>query len=732
MAVRPKMELSSELRPGASAGWMASGFSRGMTANLSKPIKAAVWALIFLLGLAAGYQGGEGGWEGAVKYAGVVWVVAGLLFWAFLLGNDRRRQRMAMRNLLGAMEQSQSSVMIVNLDGRIEYANAGLCHQFGYSRRELVGRPWRDLLLPDTPPEAIAEMVANVKTGRSWQGEWPYRRGKGESYPVRCAVTPVIKRDGGIACFVAVCEDMTEIKRTEVMLRAAVERAEAGDRAKSRFLATMSHEVRTPLNGIVGFTSLLLDTSLTAEQREYVQTIRTSGEALIQLTSDILDFARIESDSLKLEPKPTSLRACVEDTLDLIAVPAAQKRVELLHWVDDSVPAVVMIDDARLRQVLANLVNNGVKFTSAGTVEVRVGAVLADTPELVGSPAQWQITFTVRDTGIGIAPEHHTLLFKPFSQVDESTTRRYGGTGLGLAISQNLVRRMGGEITFESASGQGSIFKFALTVATVPGMARTVPDLGGLKIALAARPGHFRDEFKRLAERWRVELTAIDTPAELAGIGWDIAFVSLDADLARHYAAEASGRLPWLAAKTYGLVSVGIESELRMALRHHFCQILNRPLHHDSVLGLLAGIKPSAVSEQAPSKAFGLNVLVVEDNLVNQRLVQKLLTNLGCKPTVAANGRIALDELARTQIPFDLVLMDLHMPELDGLGAIERIRAGEVGEVARKLWITVLTADARSEQKERVMAAGANDYLVKPVSLTELAAGLRRHIENRS
>jgi CheY-like chemotaxis protein len=389
------------------------------------------------------------------------------------------------------------------------------------------------------------------------------------------------------------------------------------------------------------------------------------------------------------------------------------------------------VDDARLRQVLANLVSNAVKFTGAGTVEVLVAAELASAAAAPGAQAEWRITFAVRDTGIGIAPEHHAMLFKPFSQVDESTTRRYGGTGLGLAISQNLVQLMGGEITVKSASGCGSEFKFTIPAQAVPGMARAAPDLGGLRIALAAQPGPFRDDFKRLAERWRVEMILVDAPANLAKTGWDIAFVDLDADLARQLGSGSSASPPWPAAKTYGLVSVCLENGLRTAARAHFCQLINRPLHHDSLLGLLAGIKPSTASEKPPAREFGLNILVVEDNLVNQRLVQKLLSNLGCKPTVAGNGRIALEELARTGNRFDLALMDLHMPELDGLGAIEKIRAGEVGEKARSLWIAVLTADARAEQKERVLAAGANDYLVKPVSLTELAASLRRYVVSR-
>ena len=263
----------------------------------------------------------------------------------------------------------------------------------------------------------------------------------------------------------------------------------------------MSHEVRTPLNGIVGFTGLLLETALSAEQTEYVQTIRSSGEALIQLTSDILDFARIESGSMKLELQPANPRACVEDTLDLLAVLAASKGLELLHWVDDDVPAVIMADDARLRQVLVNLVNNAVKFTEAGEVEVTVRAE-GRPPGGGGRPRPGRLTFAVRDTGIGIPTESGERLFKPFRQVDESTTRRHGGSGLGLAISKNLVELMGGEIHFRERRSAAARFSLSpCPAAAAPAWPRP-PDLGRLRLALAARPGPFRDEFARLARRW--------------------------------------------------------------------------------------------------------------------------------------------------------------------------------------------------------------------------------------
>jgi PAS domain S-box-containing protein len=681
-----------------------------------------------ILGVEMGiYDWTERLWGEMFPFALYAWLLFGLPFGLVLVIRDTERQKDAVRNLSEAMEQNHSAVMIVDLSARIEYVNAGLCRQFGYERRELIGRNWRDYQAEQVNLAIFSEMVATVRSGRTWHGEWTNKRKNGELYPARGVVTPVKRRDGSLSCFVTVFDDMTPIKRNEEMLRAAVERAEVGDRTKALFLATMSHEVRTPLNGIVGFTSLLLDTTLTAEQREYVQTIQMSGEALIQLTNDILVFTRIESGTLKLEVQQANPRAAVEDTLDLFGVTAAKKGIELLHWIDDDVPAVVQVDDARLRQILGNLVSNAVKFTSKGVVEVTLRA------EREGDAAagRWKLFFAVRDTGIGIAPENHGRLFKPFSQVDASITRPHTGTGLGLAISRNLVQMMGGEIRIDSALGKGALFSFTVPVEAVPAMTRSVPDLASLRVALCASPGPFRDEFLRLAQCWQLPLIVDSSPAGLAGESCEIAFVELSLEQAAQFAAKPAGELPWPPEKAFAILPMGLENNVRSTLRTHFCQLLNKPLHHDALMGLLTGIKPADGSGKPIQRNFGLNVLIVEDNLVNQRLVQKLLLNLGCKATVAGNGLIGMDVLSRARPPFDLVLMDLHMPELDGLGAIDRIRSREEGIGAPPIWITVVTADARPEQRVKALAVGANDYLVKPVSLTELATALRRCVDKR-
>jgi PAS domain S-box-containing protein len=557
-----------------------------MPAPLTRLRIASVWAAICLAGPAAAEVAGRlpvtPGWETMLARTLYVWLLLGLPWGAWLWRRRERRRDAAIRNLSTAIEQSHAAVMVTDLASRIQFANAGLCRQIGYAREELIGRRWQDFQQAETPPEVLAGLVATVRAGRSWRNEWYNRRKNGELYLVRGCVTPVMDRAGRLACFVAVFEDLTEFKRGELALQEALERAEAGERAKDRFLATMSHEMRTPLNGISGFTSLLAETELTAEQAEYVQSIRRSGDALIRLTEDILELARLEAGKLKLEATFCDVGQCIEDVLDTVAVAAGPKGLELLHWVEDGVPPTVLIDELRLRQVLANLVGNAVKFTEAGEVEVTVQAERAPT---FAASGQWLLSFVIRDTGIGIAPGHRERLFKPFTQADESSTRRYGGTGLGLAICKNLVELMGGQITVESGSGPGAIFHFTVPAGAEPMPARAPPDLTSRRLALCARPGSFRREFSRLARRWGAPLVEVDLPADLAAAVWDTAFVEVDAAFAAFLATQP----PWLPNRAYAIVPATLSQEVRTALRVHFILLLNKPLHHGALPYLLQG-----------------------------------------------------------------------------------------------------------------------------------------------
>jgi CheY-like chemotaxis protein len=495
----------------------------------------------------------------------------------------------------------------------------------------------------------------------------------------------------------------------------------------------MSHEVRTPLNGIVGFTSLLLDTPLTSEQREFVQTIRMSTEALIQLTGDILDFARIESGKLKLDPIACDPRECVEDALDLLAPKADAKKIELLHRVGGDVPAAVLTDGGRLRQVLANLIGNAIKFTDRGEVEVSVRRLPGVNEPAAGSTPPTDVCvleFVVRDTGIGIAPENHAKLFRAFSQVDESTTRRYGGTGLGLAICRNLVELMGGSIGLESELGRGTTFRFTVC-ASIAGQAPPARNLVGLRLGLVVETAALRRELADLVLGWSAEVIEGKSPNELANSAADIVLVEVGEDAAQELAATPAPLFTVAPEKLLGLVPITLSNDLRTGLRSHFRLLVNKPVHHDGFFALLAGSLGSTPAAPPPPH-FGFRVLVVEDDVVNQRLVQRVLTSLGCMPTAVNSGQQAIDLLARRAEEFDLVLLDVHMPDMDGIQALHEIRAGKAGVHAQAIWIIALTADARWEQRARGMSAGLNDYLTKPLKPADLEIALRNFRTHRA
>ena len=669
-------------------------------------------------------------WSEAMSTAAYVWMFLILPLATLVSTRRQNRQRDTLRNLTEAMEQGQSAVMIVALDQRIEYANTGFCRQLGYSRPDLIGRVWRDFQGFQAPPELVHDLVKTIGAGQSWSGEWMMRRKDGDLFPVRGGVTPVKDRSGVIRSFVVVFDDVTEIRETERLLREAKDRAEAGDRAKGQFLATMSHEVRTPLNGIVGFASLLLDTDLTPEQQEFVGTIRTSSETLIQLTGDILDYARIESGRFKLESQPCDPRECIENALDLVAGTAAEKNIELLHWIDDSVPPAILVDVGRLRQVLVNLVNNAVKFTAKGEVEVVVRASALH-PARGDRPSSAVLEFSVRDTGIGIAAEHHDKIFRPFTQVDESTTRRFGGTGLGLAICKNIIELMDGTISFGSEPGAGSTFMFTIRVQlhVAEGLPDARPTLTGQRLAIVAQGAGLAQELSRLGRRLGADVFTDDLESLRTRTDWNVAVVDVSETVAVDLAASTAPYAGLPPEKIIGLVSIGVPTELRTALRTHFRVLLNKPPHHDSLCSLLSARASTSPfvppSSDVVMTHYGLNVLIVEDNAVNQQLIQRVVSNLGCRWTAAPNGRVALEQIARATP--DVILMDLHMPELDGLSTTKKLRAGELGEAARGVWIIALTADVRVEQRERTLNAGANDYLTKPLRQQELMSALDRY-----
>jgi len=691
--------------------------SRILSVILS-PAGGAALITVVGVGLVVGRAAAGDGSVGTVVLAGLA-APLGAWLWSRRPVDGSKTVRV----LAAAMEQSRSAVLIVDRQGRITYANRGICLQTGYSREELLTRCWTDLEVAGVVQESPS---GRIRSGQAWEGEWFNRRKDGSFYPVHGGITPVRADADDGELLVVVFDDRTEAKAREAELREARDQAQVGDRAKGHFLATMSHEVRTPLNGIVGFTSLLLETPLNLEQREYVQTIRMSTEALIQLTGDILDFARIESGKLKLDAHACDPRECVEDALDLHAARAADKGIELLHRFSADLPAAVETDGGRVRQILVNLIGNAVKFTERGEVEVTVRRLPDDAPEVraSGRANACFVEFSIRDTGIGIAEENLPKLFRPFSQVDESTTRRYGGTGLGLAICRNLVELMGGTISVTSEAGRGSTFRFSVE-APAAAVEPTPRSLAGVRVALVVPSPPLRHELVDLVRGWQGEVVEVAAFEQLDEVRADVAVVEVNAEMARTLAARAETPCEFAPAKLFGLVPLSLSNELRTALRAHFRLLVSKPVHHDAFFALLNG-SWGAVPNLQLTTHFGFRVLVVETGPVGQRLVKRVLGGLGCTVMMADSGARALSHLSAQPSEVDLVVLDLQLPPSDGVEVMREIRAGRAGTETRAVWIVALTADAAEAERERVAADRFNDCLVKPLRMADLESALKK------
>ncbi len=650
--------------------------------------------------------------------------------------SSRKRSQLQMRKLSTAVKSSPTSIVITGRNGAIEYVNPKFLELTGYAENELIGQNPRLIASGRTPKSLYKELWDTLLSGRNWHGELLNRKKNGELFWEYADISPVKDPAGNITNFVAVKLDITDRRLAQREMEKARDAAVELARLKSEFLANMSHEIRTPMNAIIGMTGLLLGTELSPRQREYAATISSAGESLLDIINDILDFSKIESGKLQMETIDFGLRETVESALDLLAQRAQDKGLELASFIEEAVPDALRGDPGRVRQILVNLVGNAIKFTEKGEILATVSAA--------GTTADGvTLRFSVKDTGIGIAPGAGRDLFQAFTQADTSTTRKYGGTGLGLSICKKLTELMGGEIGFSSEPGKGSEFWFRLPFGRTAGQAESAPRnaLEGLRVLVvddneASRRivGHYLGTWKMDASAEASGEAALAVLRGAAADGRPFRLAVVDMQMPGMDGAMLARKIKeGLPAGSPGVVlltPLGLDLSRKELDADGIAVCIHKPMRPALLRSALeAALKAPPGAERGteppkdgPARKY-FRVLVAEDNTVNQKVALNQLERLGYEADVAANGLEAV-EAVRTR-PYDLVLMDCQMPEMDGFQAAAEIRRLQADD-QRRTPIVAMTANALKGDQEKCLAAGMDDYIPKPVRIEKLAETLKR------
>ena len=605
--------------------------------------------------------------------------------------------------------------------GRVSYANEAFLKLFGVRAQDIIGQVFRPENHPDSPPVTFGRLAGRetgterVSYDQQVKTVAGFRWIAWEDYPIRAG-------DGRLIEIQSVGRDITERKLLEAALTEARDKAEEANRAKSHFLATMSHEIRTPMNGVLGMARLLLETPLAPDQKTYAEAIRQSGLALLALIEDILDFSKIESGALVLESGEVALRPLIEGIAELLSTRAHAKDIEIATAISPAVPSSIRADGIRIRQVLTNLVGNAVKFTDTGGV--LVSATIERQAASDGTRERVALLLSVRDTGIGVSSEKHTQIFEDFVQADSSHARRFGGTGLGLAISKRLVEAMKGEIGLVSAEDEGSTFWVRLPLEEAPVGAASFP-LKGKRVALVSDSRLLCSALELQlagagAEYWQ----SSDLETAL-GLGTKCDLILVDAAKGRSFPDVTGVDIPVVA-----LLPPSERAKLSVLSQKGIRGYLMKPVRQDSLekrlVAVLAGetelAAPPPVAPPERRAGKGLSILLAEDNPVNALLARELLRRRGHSVKEVTTGEAAVAACAAER--FDLVIMDLHMPGLDGIEATLRIRSAESEEGAKPVPIFALTADALETGRKACLEAGMDGFFTKPVDPAELDAVL--------
>ncbi len=634
-----------------------------------------------------------------------------------------------------ALESVANGIVVTDAVGTIQWVNPAFTRLTGYTLKDAVGKNPRILKSGIHDASFYKELWNTIVAGRIWKGEITNRKKDGQLYIEELTIAPVWSAAGEITNFVAIKQDSTERKRAQAELVKAKEVAEAASRVKSEFLANMSHELRTPMNGIMGMTELALDTDLTSEQREYLSMVKTSADSLLTLINDILDFSKIEAGKLEFESIEFNLRGSLKTAVKVLALRAHEKGLELNCRVRPEVPEAVVGDPSRLRQIIVNLVGNAVKFTEKGEVTVDVQLESEE-------PASVVLHFSVTDTGIGIPAERREVIFDAFAQADGSTTRRYGGTGLGLTVSKRLVGMFGGRLWLESVVGQGSAFHFTIHLGVGNRCGWAVPlvsaNLEGLAVLVVDDNLTNRRILEELLAGWRMKpilaeqaSTALEHLKQAADAGKPLPLILVDSKMPEvdgFAFVEQLKQDPRLAPATIMMTSAGQRGDAARCRELGVAAYLTKPIGQSELLNAILqvlGAKPEKTDQTSMlvtrhslrERSKGLHILLAEDNLVNRTVVVRLLAKHGHMVETATDGREALGKLKSGN--FDLVLMDVQMPELDGFEATAAIRDLEKTKGGH-LPIIAMTAHALKGDRERCLAAGMDGYLSKPFRVEEL------------